>query len=106
MKISVKKLREKYPTPVAAVTKDGYCVGGALCLELYKMGNFPAYTFPAEDELLGALIVANPNLPLDEAKEYTDLIIDLNDDGKFKGAWKALERALEYKKTLKENQNG
>ena len=104
--INVKELKEKYPNPVTFVSGDGYCVGGALCLELSNVRNFPVPEFPSSKYLRDALIIANPNLPFDEAQEYANLIIDHNDDGKFKAAWKALERALEYKKTLKENQNG
>src|SRR5947208_17018520 len=96
MKISVKELREKYPSPVASITKDGYCVGGALCLELNEMGKFTADRFPIGRELCDALIVANPNLYSDDAMDYANLITRSNDAGKFEEAWQMLETALTY----------
>ena len=106
--INVKELREKYPTPVAAVTKDGYCVGGALCLELDEMSKFPADRFPTVSDLRDALIRANPNLYSDDATDYANLITHSNDAENFEDAWRTLETALTYdsKKIPKENQNG
>ena len=101
--INVKELKEKYPNPVTSITatitdirKGSYCVGGALCLELNKTGGYTATTFPSSVYLRDALIIANPNLSIDDGEYYADLIIDLNDAREFKHAWQMLERALTY----------
>ena len=101
--INVKKLKEKYPNQAASidvtitdVRKGSYCVGGALCLELYEVGRYSATTFPSSKYLRDALNIANPNLSIKDGRYYADLIIDLNDAGEFKHAWQILERALTY----------
>ena len=108
MKISVKELREKYPNPVIASSiEDSYCVGGALCLELNE-SRFPADRFPTVSDLRDALITANPNLSINDAMDYANLITHSNDAENFEDAWQTLETALTYdsKKIPKENQNG
>lgn len=102
--ISVEELKKAYPSPTTpGCSRDGYCVGGALCRSLGIDSNFPGST------RLGNAIIKATGRDLeslmyylrDGAYDRADIIIGLNDAGKFDEAWDALEKALAWATELR-----
>ena len=108
-RLSITSLKRKYPKLVRAANAkydaanaryDDYCVGGALCLEV----GIERY-FPGEMDIRAAVLKANPRISLDADSDvgvYLFLrdsikgIIQANDAGNFKLAWKLLGKVLRW----------
>ena len=102
MKISVKDIKEKYPNPVKWMsflddTWEGhYCVGGALCLYLTDVDEISYIeSFPPNHLLTVKLRICNPQLSEKQAIDFATSIINHNDEGRFKTAWKVLSKELD-----------
>jgi hypothetical protein len=110
----ITRCQKKYPNVkrlskrVKAISKDDYCVGGALirfCPAKSKaIGVNIAYGFPGHYSVMTLLRYLNPELAFgDEAFTYAAHVLVDNDQGKFAAAWKDIERALCYpKESLKD----
>ena len=99
--ITMESLREKYPNPVAHPEKypggTVYCIGWALCREVKQAAIFGEIDPEGGDlSVAGALRMVNPKLSQNDALDFTEAIIDLNDEEKFDRAWGILEKALNY----------
>lgn len=103
MRISVTKLKRKYPHPVRGMVSRGcdYCVGGALCKET-AIGDID---FPNQQQIRDAVLLANPKIG--SWYELTDRqqeeiwvlvkgVIEANDAGNFDLSWKCLGRLLHW----------
>ena len=109
MEINIASLKEKYNSPVTALSglNDGcsYCVGGALILGLLETKEQSIYKiamrlsdsirrFP-DNESLGEIIrAANPKLSSQHAFNFAEIVTGANDEDKFEEAWQLLSLAL------------
>lgn len=91
-------IRYHYPHPVkeSQATPDSYCIGGA-CVMFEKGNPITSYPncerFPEEPELANTLQTYNPALDDRDAWSFACLIIEHNDNGRFKEAWETLDLA-------------
>jgi hypothetical protein len=103
--IHVNDVRSQYPEPVSEDdTSNGYCVGGALCLYMdftsrhidNNIKGSGQMNFPTEKQLQAALLKANQDLSPEQASDYAEGIITLNDAERIEDAWGKLSEALNY----------
>ena len=94
-RISVTRLRKKFPHPVRGLQGQftGYCVAGALCSEVGMVD----CEFPNQVQLRDALLKATGAqwYEIEDAEAeriWNDIakVIALNDIGEFESAWKTL----------------
>ena len=103
--IHVNDVRSQYPEPVSEDdVSDGYCVGGALCLYMdftsrhidNNIKGSGQMNFPTEKQLQAALLKVNRDLSMEQASDYAEGIITLNDAERIEDAWSKLSEALSY----------
>jgi hypothetical protein len=100
-KISATALKKKYPHPqqVGRCDPGGYCVGGALCMELGRRERYPLW-----DQIIEAASRANPGIQWGritepqrtEIRAIASRVTTFNDRGQFNEAWKALGKLLRW----------
>ena len=98
-KITLAKLKKKYPHPVPAYRADGvcrkrgYCVGGALCRYVGVKSSFPSVY-----EMMDAIKISNPIIEACRCLEQklSSIAAD-NDAGRFRMAWSEMGKLLRWK---------
>lgn len=96
---SLATIRKNYPKPTHfnpySDHLQGYCVGGALCLQLGQHeANFPAYI-----DVVDAL--EKMGLGCGDSENFAERILYENDTSHFERAWKILGKALDLARKLR-----
>ena len=94
--VSVERIKQRFPKPKTfeqgKIRPGSYCVGGAM-MDFVGLPNGAG--FPDVDEIAAFLGLMNPKLLPEEADQYAEEIVGLNDKGHFSLAWQKAEEALE-----------
>lgn len=92
-------IQSRYPAPSVYVphemSKDAYCVGGALSMFLGEPGDH--FPFPTPTLLARVLQHENPMLPSDVALSFAENLTAANDKKWFETAWRIADIALEWR---------